>query len=180
MHQILDTTEALGARMIRIWPGSVGSAEASDDWREAVVERTQEFADRAKSRNLELGFEFHNHSLTDTTVSTQNLLDAIDRSNVTTFWQTNRGVTEEAMLDSLRKLIDQVTNIHCHHLVEDLNPPFEHLEVGESLWKQIFQILESSERPHYVSIEFVKDGSEENFLKDAAALKRWCEGEWKE
>lgn len=178
IHQVLDTAEALGARMIRIWPGSVGSAEASEDWREAVVERTQEFAERAESRKLELGFEFHNHSLTDTTQSTQQLLDAIDRRNVSTFWQTNRGVTEAAMLDSLRKLLDQVTNIHCHHLVEELTPPFELLEVGEPLWKRIFELLEASERPHYVSLEFVKDGLEENFRRDAAALKRWCEGKW--
>jgi sugar phosphate isomerase/epimerase len=171
---VLDTTEALGARMIRIWPGGTGSAEASESWREAVVDRTQELAERASARNLHLGFEFHSHSLTDTPQSTLELLEAIDEPNVSCFWQTNRGVPYEDVVGGLKLLVDHITNVHCHHLIEDQTPPFELMEAGADQWQQFLGILKGSGRRHYVSIEFVKDGTVENFQKDAATLKRLC------
>lgn len=174
LDAILDTTEALGARTIRIWPGGTGSEEATESWREAVVERTQEFADRAARRKLELGFEFHSHSLTDTAQSTVALLEAIDRKNVSCFWQTNRGVPYEEVISGLKQLTDYITNVHCHHLLEDQTPPFELMEEGEDQWREFLGILKESGRPHFVSIEFVKNGSLESFRRDAATLKRLC------
>lgn len=170
---VLDTAEALGTDMIRIWPGSLGSEEAPETWRQRLVERTRELAALAARRSLSLGFEFHDNSLTDTAVSTARLLDDVGSPNVSTFWQTNRGVSREVHLDSLRLLRERVSNIHCHHLVAHRQPPFELLEHGESEWIPFLRLLSRRDQPRFVSIEFVRDGSEESFRRDAATLRRW-------
>lgn len=171
IEAVLDTAEALGTDMIRIGPGSVGSAEATLAWREAVVEQTRRIADLAGGRGLRLGFEFHDNSLTDTVESTVALLDAIGCDNVSTFWQTNRSTDHEAALAGLRQVSSRVSHVHCHHLVGYLNPPFEFFEKGISEWETYLDVLsKSGGKGRWVSIEFVRDGSEEAFRRDAAAL----------
>ncbi|MFO7726253.1 MAG: sugar phosphate isomerase/epimerase family protein [Oceanipulchritudo sp.] len=170
---VLDSAEALGTGMVRIWPGSLGSAEAPERWRRRLVERTQELAALAAERSLSLGFEFHNNSLTDTAASTARLLDEVNRPNVSTFWQTNRGVSRESHLEGLRFLRERVSHVHCHHLVAHRQPPFELLEHGEEDWIPFLRLLPETGRPRFVSIEFVRDGSEESFRRDAATLRRW-------
>jgi 3-dehydroshikimate dehydratase len=171
---LLDTAEALGTNMIRLWPGKIGSAEASADWVDAVVHRTRDLADEAARRDISLGFEYHNDSLTDTAESTLNLLNAIDRPNVSTFWQTNRNGVFGDELDSLDLLKPHITNLHCHHLLPDALPPYAPLADGEAQWMAYLRRLLDPGRTHWVSIEFVKDGSLEAFHADAAALRRWC------
>jgi sugar phosphate isomerase/epimerase len=170
---VLDTAEALGTEMIRIWPGSIGSENAPREWRRRLVERTRELASLAAPRSLSLGFEFHNDSLTDTAASTVRLLDEINCPNVSTFWQTNRGVARETHLDGLRLLRNRVSYIHCHHLVPGKQPPFELLELGESEWMTYLRLLPQGDQTRFVSIEFVRDGSEASFRHDAATLHRW-------
>ena len=170
---VLETAQALGTGMVRIWPGSVGSEEAPEGWRNRLVERTRELAALAVERSLSLGFEFHNNSLTDTAASTARLLDEVDCPNVSTFWQTNRGVSRETHLEGLRLLRERVSHIHCHHLVDDRQPPFELLAKGEADWLPFLRLLRPEDEPRFVSIEFVRDGSEESFRHDAATLRRW-------
>lgn len=170
---VLDTAEALDTEMIRIWPGSIGSEEAPPEWRRRLVERTRELAALAAPRSLSLGFEFHNDSLTDTAASTLRLLDEVDCPNVSTFWQTNRGVSRETHLEGLRLLRHRVSHIHCHHLVPNKQPPFELLEQGESEWMSYLRLIPRGAQTRFVSIEFVRDGSEESFRRDAGTLRRW-------
>jgi sugar phosphate isomerase/epimerase len=171
---VIDCAEALGTRTIRIWPGKIGSAEASEDWFAAVVARTQEFADLAHQRGISLGFEYHSNSLTDTAASTQRLLAAIQRDTVSTFWQTNRGGAFIEELDSIRSLKSQITNLHCHHLIANQQPPFGLLEEGHTEWMAFLKELQTANRSHWISIEFVKDGTLDSFRSDASTLLEWC------
>jgi len=134
IEAVFDVAEALGTEMIRIWPGSRGSGEATADWRCALVSRACDIAEQAQKRGLQLGFEYHDNSLTDTKESAAQLLDEIGKPNVSLFWQTNREIPHEESLAGLKLLADRITNVHCHHLIKENNPPFELLEYGESGW----------------------------------------------
>lgn len=172
---VLDTAEALGTTMIRIWPGKVGSLEASPQWFDAVVAKTRSMADEAAPRGLHLGFEFHNNSLTDTAEGTLRLLEAINRDNVSTFWQTNRGGDFANEKASIELLGDRITQLHCHHLVAGQMPPYALLSDGWEEWKVFLETLRNFGGEHWISIEFVKDGSLEAFQSDAATLITWCD-----
>lgn len=172
---VLDTAEALGTDMIRIWPGRIGSAEASTHWFESVVDATRTFADLATGRGIRLGFEFHNNSLTDSPAATLRLLSAIDRDNVSTFWQTNGGDVASDNLASLPLLRDHISHLHCHHLIANQSPPYAPLHEGTEEWLAYLKAIRTTDRTHWISIEFVKDGSLESFHKDAATLLSWCE-----
>lgn len=172
---VLDTAEALGTDMIRIWPGHIGSAEASPRWFERVVDATRAFADLAARRRVGLGFEFHNNSLTDSPAATLRLLRAIDRDNVSTFWQTNGGDIASDNLASLPILRDHISHLHCHHLIANQSPPYAPLHEGTEEWLAYLKAIRPTGRTHWISIEFVKDGSLESFHKDAATLRSWCE-----
>lgn len=174
-HAVLDTAEALGTTMIRIWPGKVGSREASPQWFDAVVAKTRRMADEAAPRGLHLGFEFHNDSLTDTGDATLRLLQAIDRENVSTFWQTNRGGDPADEVASIQLLGHRITQLHCHHLLSEQMPPYALLSAGSREWQVFLETLRSFGGQHWISIEFVKDGSLESFRSDAATLKNWCD-----
>lgn len=171
---VLDTAEALGTDMIRIWPGHIGSAEAAPQWFESVVDATRAFADLAAKRGIGLGFEFHNNSLTDTPAATKRLLEAIARDNVSTFWQTNRGDDFNENLAAIPGLREKISHLHCHHLIPSQTPPFGLLEEGSSEWMAYMEAILPTGRHHWISIEFVKDGSLESFHRDAATLRSWC------
>ncbi len=61
-ESVLDSAEALGTSMIRVWAGETGSKESSEDWFNRVVARTQEIAELSAKRGISIGFEFHDNS----------------------------------------------------------------------------------------------------------------------
>ena len=172
---VLDSAEALGASMIRVWAGETGSNESSEDWPNRVVARTREIAELSAKRGISIGFEFHDHSLTDTIESTINLLKQIDRPNVTTFWQTPLGIPHVERLDGLKKVVGNVSNIHCNYFGDNMWPGMRLLEEGAADWKDYLDVLEESGKSRWISIEHVKDHHVSNFPRDAATLKSWID-----
>ncbi len=174
-ESVLDSAEALGASMIRVWAGETGSRESSEDWLNRVVERTREIAELSSKRGISIGFEFHDHSLTDTIESTISLLKQVGHPNVSTFWQTPLGIPHAERLDGLKKIVGNVSNIHCNYFGDNLWPGMRLLEEGAADWRDYLDVLEESGKPRWISIEHVKDHDVSNFPRDAATLKRWLD-----
>ncbi len=174
-ESVLDSAEALGATVIRVWAGETGSKESSEDWMDRVAERTRETAELSSQRGISIGFEFHDHSLTDTIESTAHLLKKIDHPSVTTFWQTPLGVSHTERLDGLKKIIGNVSNIHCNYFGDSLWPGMRLLEEGAVDWQDYLDVLEKTGQSRWISIEHVKNHDVSNFPRDAATLKAWVE-----
>ncbi len=173
IEAVLDSAEALGAPTIRVWVGRKGSAEASDNWRQAVIERTQEIAEKAAARGMRIDFEYHSNTLTDTSESTRRLLEEIAHPAVGTFWQPPLLMSHEDRLAGLKSVISRVTNIHCNFFGQNDWPNRLALSEGEADWSDYLRALEENGREHWISIEHVKDDSVESFKKDAATLVQW-------
>ena len=172
---VIDTAEALGADMIRIWPGSIGSADASAEWVSQVADRTASLAEKSGIRGMRLGFEFHDHSLTDSAESTLNLLLEIGNVSVTTFWQPYLHTTEADREKSLRQVLPHLSNLHVNFFGDHGWPDVQPLKTGQAAWQKYLEIVQSGGRSHWLTIEHVAGHSLDQFSEDAAVLKGLCD-----
>lgn len=172
---VLDTAEALGAPMIRLWPGGVPSAQANEAWYRAVADRTRELAAKALPRGMRLGFEFHDNSLTDSPESTLHLLREIGDSSVTTFWQPYLHTSEAHRRSSLYQVRPYLSHLHVNYFGDHGWPDVQPLQDGAAAWAEYLKILAESGSEHWLCIEHVKDQDLQQFYRDAAALKAWLE-----
>lgn len=171
-ESVLDTAEALGTALVRVWAGKRGSGKADDAYRQAVVDDARRIVDMASSRNIQVGLEYHENTLTDTLESTQQLLNDVHHNHLLTFWQPPHTPNLMAKKHGLTTLLPYLANVHVFHW----NPADKArypLAGGKSDWKDYLQILQTSNRDHALSLEFVKDDDEAQFIADAKTLKSW-------
>ncbi|MDI4646622.1 sugar phosphate isomerase/epimerase family protein [Cohnella hashimotonis] len=166
---VLDSADALGAPAIRIWAGSVGSAEADDDSRRRIVEEIQRMAELSQQRGIGLSLEFHDGTLADTEVSAVSLIRSIASNNVKLYWQPQPEVSPQRNLTTLTAFLPWLSNVHVFHYDERRRQ--QPLKVGNTAWQSYTDVLRSTDKPRYLLLEFVKDGEIGQFLEDASVLK---------
>ncbi|CAN7317733.1 TIM barrel protein [Arthrobacter sp. LjRoot78] len=169
-EDVLVLSQELGAPRIRIWAGDVGSADATGEHWDAVVEDTQRIAGLAAARGTGLAFEYHGGTLTDTPETTLELLRRVDRRTVGTYWQPAVGLADKQALESLRHLIEHVVGVHCFSWW----PQTERLPLTarKELWLEASEVLRRSGKDLDVMLEFVVGDLPENVITDAAFVKR--------
>ncbi|HJV98670.1 MAG TPA: sugar phosphate isomerase/epimerase [Arthrobacter sp.] len=174
-----DAVAHLAARLdaprIRVWAGERGSAGSDSELWAAVVRDTRRIAAVAGHHGLEIAFEYHGGTLTDTPDSTLRLLQDVDRDNVGTYWQPAVGLSDQAALASLRQVIPFVTGVHCFSWW----PEQERLPLSgrKQLWQSAADVLREAGRPFDMMLEFVADDFPENVSHDADFLNHIALGE---
>ena len=167
---VLDSAAALGAPLIRVWAGKKGSADADADYRRTIVEDSRRIADLAAKRGIQIAYEFHGKTLTDTRDSAVLLLKEVDHPNMKSLWQAQvKGDIGERLAD-LDAVTPWLTNVHAYCWEGTTRLP---LAQGAADWARYLPKLQATGRDHTVLIEFVLDNTPEQFLQDAAALKGW-------
>jgi sugar phosphate isomerase/epimerase len=167
---VLQTAQVLGAAMIRIWAGSSGSALTTPEKRKDIIADAIRVADMAAESHTALSLEYHDKTLTDTAESAQKLMNEINHNNLHLYWQTTNGAPFNENVNNLKLLLPWITNIHVFNWQSYQNRFL--LESGFSDWLEYLKILQSGNHNRFASLEFVKNDEPENFLKDAATLKR--------
>jgi sugar phosphate isomerase/epimerase len=166
---VLESAVALQAPVIRVWAGNRPSAGADEDWWSRVVEDTQRIAAMTAPLGIGIAFEFHGHSLTDTTESTLRLLYRLDQPTISTYWQPPDSTEPEPPLDSLKRVSGRLSNLHVHYFVGDQNVG---LDKGKEAWRAYFAHVQSLPGDRYALLEFVPDNTVESFMHEAKMLKR--------
>ncbi|MBD2845996.1 sugar phosphate isomerase/epimerase [Paenibacillus sp. IB182496] len=172
-EDVLETAVCLDAPAIRVWAGNRGSAEADDAWWSRVAEDTIRIAGLAEQAGIEIHYEYHRNTLTDTADATDKLLGLVNHPNVRSNWQPPTELDAAGRLDSLRRVLPQLANLHVFHWEPGVRLP---LEAGEEQWDDYIRLARMSGAPRYAMLEFVKDDSPQQFLKDAAVLRRLLSG----
>ncbi|MBN1579350.1 MAG: sugar phosphate isomerase/epimerase [Anaerolineae bacterium] len=168
---VLDSAVALGAPIVRVWAGKIGSDKADEQFRHAVVDESRRIADLAQQANVIVAYEFHGNTLTDTNESALQLLQEVNHPNVKTYWQPMRAAEEQYRLDGLRAVLPWLTYLHVFSWEQDGSRlP---LAAGQRQWQERIEIVQGTGHEHYALIEFVQDNAPEAFLDDAATLKQW-------
>lgn len=166
---VLAAAVALGAPRIRVWAGAVGSAEADEVRRNAVVHATRHAADLAADEGVEVSFEFHGNSLTDDVDSTLRLLDDVARPNVTSYWQPPVGMPADDAVSTLHRLGPRLSAVH----VFSWWPGIQRLPLRAraDLWRSAFAQVAMLERPVDALLEFVPGDDPAAVATEAAALR---------
>ncbi len=166
---VLAAAKALGAPNIRVWAGIREDHEISVEKRASLVANAKQIAKMAAGEGIDVSFEYHGQTLTNTQASTLRLLQEIDEPNVYTYWQPICDRPQEERLAEIIQLgeLGRLKNIHCYTWRGAERYP---LEYDGLLWKQ--RLERAFPYADAALLEFVRDDSPEQFLLDAAFLRR--------
>lgn len=174
-ESVLETAIALGAAAIRVWAGKIGSDEADSDYCRMVIEDTQRIVDLADAANLTIAYEFHGNTLTDSYASTRQLLQAIGRPSLRTFWQPPKGSNPQENLDGFETIAPWVQHIHVFS--------WELAQGGETIrlplaehspqWQAYLDRIKALPGDRFTLLEFVRNDDPKQFFVDATLLKEW-------
>ncbi|WP_394214012.1 sugar phosphate isomerase/epimerase family protein [Brachybacterium vulturis] len=166
---VLAAARALGAPRIRVWASRTGSATATTEERATTVRRIQEFADLAAADGIDLGLEFHAHTLTDEIDSTLRLLEEVDRPRVLSYWQPHQGMPADQALETLQRVLPATSTIH----VFSWWPRHERLALAErsALWKRVFALLAAEGSDRDALLEFVPDDDPSLLPRESDTLR---------
>ncbi len=170
-EKVLETASALQAPVIRVWAGDLGSDHADAAWWHKVITASQKMSALTAGAGIDLAFEYHEQTLTDTSASACRLLREIDRPNVFAYWQPPVPLNFEERLNGLRAIAPWLSNLHVFNPSGAQPAP---LEAGRAEWSQYKEIVRGLPGDRYCLLEFVKGDSPHQFLKDARALKIIC------
>lgn len=170
-NQVLSTANALNAPVIRVWAGDKSSCIVDSEQKQYIVSMSREMAKKAQDSNVDLVFEFHSNTLTDTYDSTIELLEKIDMPNFLSYWQPVVQCSVQENSRGLEMLLPWIRGVHCFNWLED----FTRLPLSDGFdeWSGYINILSGIERNIYSMIEFVRDDDSQNFIEDASTLNKW-------
>jgi len=167
----LDTAIALGAPVIRIWAGTKGSEDADPAYRSEVVECIRQATERASAKGIAIALEYHGGTLTDTMESAHQLLAEVGRPELKLYWQPRAGGIFENDLVELKAALPHLSHVHCFHWGPEGWNDKRALSEGAGNWSTYLDTIKSLTDDRFVILEFVKDGSPEQFFEDAHTLK---------
>ena len=172
---VLDSASALGAPLIRIWVGNIGSAEVDASQRQHIVEDCLRCAELAAARNMRLAFEHHGNTLTDSHNSTKQLLQECRHPALSMLWQPPNGASVAASLQTMHTVLPVLTNIHVFHWLKAPGQGIERqpLAEGKANWSQYLQTAQTTGREHCCLLEFVQGNKPEQLHEDAQTLHSW-------
>ena len=175
---VLETAVSLGAGTIRVWAGRLGSEQADADYRRTVVEDSQRIVDLADQADVTVAYEFHGNTLTDTYASTLALLKAVNRPSLRSFWQPPKGSEPQENLIGFETIAPWVTHIHLFSWELSVNGETIRLPLDEhtAQWLAYLDRIQTLPGDRFALLEFVRNDDPQQFLADAATLKRWLSG----
>lgn len=174
-EKVVATAKALGASLIRVWAGQLGSADSDDENRAMIIRNMRRLADIAAREHIATAFEWHGGTLTDTTDSALELLRAIEHPNVGTLWQPPVDMSIEGCVNAIRRAAPYIRNIHVFSWNGTQRLP---LAEGAEKWHACLDEIQKLPGEHRLMMEFVRGNSPTQCLEDAACLARWIKGEW--
>lgn len=167
---VLASARALGAPVVRVWAGAKWSWRADEAYVQKVIEDTRAICDMAARENITISYEYHGWTLTDNRFSATQVHQEIGRENMALYWQPNFCLTKEENLLALRMVLPRMRDVHVFYWgCPEIRLP---LEDGADLWRELIGIIRTDKKPHRLMLEFFKDNSPEQFLKDAQTLKK--------
>jgi hypothetical protein len=170
---VLASAVALAAPTIRVWAGTKGSADYSAGERREVIDDAVRVAEMAARSGITISLEYHPGTLTDAQASVHALLTELVHPNIEFLWQPSPGEPVEACVNRLLDVLPRLRNLHVFHWW----PAYERrpLIEGEARWRTYIDIVRGTGRPIDCLLEFVLNDSPEQFLADAATLRRLLE-----
>lgn len=168
--EVLDSADALGAPIIRVWAGQKGSADTNATERETIAEHLRRAIIAAREMDIQIALEYHGNTLTDTQESAHQLLEEVGLPELSLFWQPRNGGAFKSDLLELEAALPRLSNVHCFHWGASSQERFPLLD-GTEKWQAFLELIRPLEGDRNVLLEFVKDDTPSQFIEDAKVLK---------
>lgn len=173
LDPLLRTAVTLGAPNLRVWAGSVSPDKADDALFEAASAELRQVCQRASDQGIRISLEYHRNSLTETAEGALRLVRQTDHPNLYLYWQANPEISHRRNCDELEAVRPYLSNLHVFHWT----PAGEQLALadGTAFWADYLRCAGYAERRDstHLLLEFVRGENPQQFLEDAAVLRRW-------
>jgi len=183
---VLACSVALGTKILRIWIGRQGSAEADDAYRQRVYEDCRRISSMASDAGIELACEWHANTLTDTAEAATALFEAVDHPAFNTYWQPRNKTSLDFCLQDMDAAMSRLVGLHVFNWDAETGSR-EPLEGDWAKWNEYLKKAKTCSRAvdgqangdnrikpsMYAMLEFVKDDEPQQFLDDAQTLVQW-------
>ncbi|WP_344311908.1 sugar phosphate isomerase/epimerase family protein [Fodinicola feengrottensis] len=171
LEAILTTAAELGAPYVRVWAGTVGSADASAEQRLAVVDALAAASRQAAAHGVGIVVEYHPKTLTDTLDSALRLFDEVG-PDVRPYWQPwDCFQVAEARTEVRALLARGLPTVHVFSW--DTDGRRLPLAAGEAMWRGVLEELAAAGGPRNALLEFVAADDPATFAADAETLLTW-------
>ena len=166
----LVSAKTLGAPVIRIWAGKKPSAEVGEEEFSRLAAEASLIAGLAEQNGIQVAFEWHKNTLTDTNESAVRLLALAAHPNLYCLWQPTDALTIEQRKLGLHWLSQngRLLNLHVYYWPDGTRHP---LAEGLAVWKDYLSQIDITE-DRYALIEFVRGNTEQQLADDAQAINR--------
>jgi len=173
---VLDSADALGAPMVRVWAELGVGPDASAPERARVTARTAAYVDAIVGRGLIPVLEFHPYTLTESAASALELLDALDPV-ARTHWQPDPAASPDNALAELERVAPRLAHLHVFAWGPGGIGDRRALADGADLWPRALVLTDHDAAPlatrRYALCEYVRDDDPDQLVADAAVLRSW-------
>ncbi len=174
----LDSAEALGAPLVRVWTAFGTESDAPGADRARVIETTAAITRAADARGLGVALEFHPGTLTHTAVGARSVLAAVDHPALRTHWQPDPVLAPAEALDELKLVADSLAYLHVFAWGSGGIAERYPLADGAELWQPALAIAAAAPPlpaglPRYALLEYVADDDPGQLIADATTLNGW-------
>ncbi len=167
---VLETAYELGAPNIRIWAGSVSPEAAMEEDYLKAARELDFICSQAQKHGITVSLEYHRGTLTETAESTLKLIQLVHSKNLRSYWQPNPDITHRKNCEELLMVRPYLSHIHTFHW-KGGNVRYP-LAEGRLEWLDYLRLADLDPNKSAYILEFVKDDSIQNFMEDAAELKK--------
>jgi sugar phosphate isomerase/epimerase len=171
LPRVIETAQALGARIVRVWAGRAGSATSDDTVRHQVAVDGRRAAELAAAAGLRIACEWHGNTLTDTAASAAALFAAVDHPAFGTYWQPHPLMQPETCLADMDAALPHLIGVHVYQWHIETRAR-EALAAGAGVWP-LYLRKAAAAGDFYALLEFVRDDDPALLAADAATLNGW-------
>ncbi len=170
-QRVLDCAIALETKIIRVWPGSIGSAQADDSVRNAVVADARRISALAKHAEIRLACEWHGGTLTDNADSARRLFEEVTHPSFCSYWQPHQRMSFAGCLTDMDVALPRLIGLHVFQWDQKTMERYP-LAHGNEVWPAYLKKAAGA-GDAFALLEFVKNDSIEQMKADAQTLRQW-------
>jgi sugar phosphate isomerase/epimerase len=141
------------------------------------VQRSFEAAEMAAKAGVQLAYEFHRNTYTETMEEALKLLKAFDHPNLQMYWQPTHGSGLEPRLREIEAFKQCLLCVHVFNWEGSEKPPYARLALseGSELWRPCLDAIAKIPGERFALLEFVRGNCEKQFREDAQTLIDWIQ-----
>lgn len=170
----LETAEALGSKVIRIWAGTKSPDKVNKDEYEALVKEAKKISLAAAQKGITIATECHLGTMTENHTDGLKFLKDVDQENFRTYWQPNQFKTFEQNIEAAKALSPFTVGVHVFNWDDKGRYP---LCDGAEKWLSYLEHFVGLDIP--LMLEFMHDDRPESLKATAETLNDFIKGDLK-